>query len=52
MRQCHRTHERKLIRLDATIRYWTGGPDTALTLVLLHGATLHHRAWGTRSSTP
>jgi 3-oxoadipate enol-lactonase len=38
-------NERKLIRPDATIRYWTGGPDTAPTLVLLHGATLDHQAW-------
>ena len=38
-------NQHELIRLDATIRYWTGGPDTAPTLVLLHGATLDHRAW-------
>ena len=33
-----------LVRPDATIRYWTGG-DTGPTVVLLHGATLDHRAW-------
>jgi pimeloyl-ACP methyl ester carboxylesterase len=38
-------NQRELIRPDATIRYWTGGPDTAPTLVLLHGATLDHQAW-------
>jgi 3-oxoadipate enol-lactonase len=37
--------QRELIRPDATIRYWTGGSDTAPTLVLLHGATLDHHAW-------
>jgi pimeloyl-ACP methyl ester carboxylesterase len=37
--------QRELIRPDATIRYWAGGPDTAPTLVLLHGATLDHQAW-------
>jgi pimeloyl-ACP methyl ester carboxylesterase len=35
----------ELMRPDATIRYWTGGPDTAPCLVLLHGATLDHHAW-------
>ncbi|HXV92152.1 MAG TPA: alpha/beta hydrolase [Pseudonocardia sp.] len=35
----------ELARPDATIRYWTGGPVGAPTLVLLHGATLDHRAW-------
>src|SRR3954464_999501 len=34
-----------LIRPDATIRYYTGGPAGAPTAVLLHGATLDHRAW-------
>jgi 3-oxoadipate enol-lactonase len=34
-----------LTRPDATIRYWTGGPADAPTVVLLHGATLDHRAW-------
>ena len=34
-----------LVRPDATIRYWTGGDATGPTVVLLHGATLDHRAW-------
>jgi 3-oxoadipate enol-lactonase len=34
-----------LVRPDATLRYWTGGVDGGRTLVLLHGATLDHRAW-------
>lgn len=34
-----------LVRPDATIRYWTGGATGEQTLVLLHGATLDHRAW-------
>ncbi len=34
-----------LARPDATIRYWTTGPDTAPTVVFLHGATLDHHAW-------
>ncbi len=38
-------NQRELIRPDATIRYWTGGPDAAPAIVLLHGATLDHRAW-------
>jgi pimeloyl-ACP methyl ester carboxylesterase len=38
-------HQRELIRPDARIRYWTGGPEPAPTLVLLHGATLDHHAW-------
>ena len=38
-------HRHDLARPDATIRYWTGGPDDAATVVLLHGATLDHRAW-------
>ena len=37
--------QHELIRPDATIQYWTGGPDAAPTLVLLHGATLDHHAW-------
>jgi 3-oxoadipate enol-lactonase len=37
--------QHELTRPDATIRYWTDGPDTAPTLVLLHGATLDHHAW-------
>jgi 3-oxoadipate enol-lactonase len=35
----------ELVRPDATIRYWTGGDATGPTVVLLHGATLDHRAW-------
>ena len=38
-------HRHDLARPDATIRYWTGGPDDAPTVVFLHGATLDHRAW-------
>ena len=34
-----------LVRPDATIRYWTGGAAGGRTIVLLHGATLDHRAW-------
>ena len=34
-----------LVRPDATIRYWTGGAAAGPTVVLLHGATLDHRAW-------
>jgi 3-oxoadipate enol-lactonase len=34
-----------LARPDTTIRYWTAGPDTAPTVVFLHGATLDHHAW-------
>ena len=34
-----------LVRPDATIRYWTGGPSGGQVVVLLHGATLDHRAW-------
>jgi hypothetical protein len=34
-----------LVRSDATIRYWTRGRVDAPTVVLLHGATLDHRAW-------
>jgi pimeloyl-ACP methyl ester carboxylesterase len=34
-----------LVRPDATIRYWTGGAAGGQTIVLLHGATLDHRAW-------
>jgi len=37
--------QHELTRPDATIRYWTDGPETAPTLVLLHGATLDHHAW-------
>ena len=33
-----------LPRPGATIRYWTGEP-TGPTVLLLHGATLDHRAW-------
>ena len=35
----------ELVRPDATIRYWTGGAAAGRTVVLLHGATLDHRAW-------
>ena len=38
-------HSHDLARPGATIRYWTGGPDNAATVVFLHGATLDHRAW-------
>jgi pimeloyl-ACP methyl ester carboxylesterase len=38
-------HSHDLARPDATIRYWSGGPDNAATVVFLHGATLDHRAW-------
>jgi 3-oxoadipate enol-lactonase len=34
-----------LVRPDATIRYWTGGTPGGRTVILLHGATLDHRAW-------
>jgi pimeloyl-ACP methyl ester carboxylesterase len=37
-------HPHDLVRPGATIRYWTGG-STGPTVVLLHGATLDHRAW-------
>ena len=37
-------HPHDLVRPDGTIRYWTGG-TTGPTVVLLHGATLDHRAW-------
>ncbi len=37
-----------LNRDDATIRYWTGGPDEGPALVLLHGATLDHDAWNSQ----
>jgi 3-oxoadipate enol-lactonase len=33
------------VRPDATIRYWTGGASGGQVVVLLHGATLDHRAW-------
>ena len=35
----------ELVRPDATIWYWTGGTAGCPTVVLLHGATLDHRAW-------
>ncbi len=38
-------HQHDLVRPDATIQYWTGGPDGAPIVVLLHGATLDHHAW-------
>jgi 3-oxoadipate enol-lactonase len=34
-----------LVRPDATLRYWTGGVAGGRAVVLLHGATLDHRAW-------
>ena len=34
----------ELVRPDASIRYWTAG-TAGPTVVLLHGATLDHRAW-------
>jgi pimeloyl-ACP methyl ester carboxylesterase len=34
-----------LVRPDATLRYGTGGAAGGPTVVLLHGATLDHRAW-------
>ena len=37
--------EHVLPRPDATIHYWTAGPTEAPIVVLLHGATLDHRAW-------
>jgi 3-oxoadipate enol-lactonase len=39
---------RELIRPDVTIRYWLSGPLGAPRVVLLHGATLDHRAWDTQ----
>jgi len=39
----------ELRRPDATIRYWVGrgaGRSAGPTVVLLHGATLDHHAWG------
>jgi pimeloyl-ACP methyl ester carboxylesterase len=39
-----RLHPHDLARPDATIRYWTGGTGGP-TVLLLHGATLDHRAW-------
>ena len=39
----------ELARPDATIRYWTGGPVEATTVVFLHGATLDHHAWAPQS---
>jgi 3-oxoadipate enol-lactonase len=38
-------HGHDLVRPDAVIRYWTVGRVEAPTVVLLHGATLDHRAW-------
>jgi pimeloyl-ACP methyl ester carboxylesterase len=34
-----------LVRPDVTIRCWTGGAAGDRTVLLLHGATLDHRAW-------
>ena len=39
------TERRELIRPDATIAYWVSGPERAPVVLLLHGATLDHRAW-------
>ena len=39
------TTRRELVRPDARIRYWVSGPARAPWVVLLHGATLDHRAW-------
>ncbi len=36
---------RELIRPGATVAYWVSGPERAPVVVLLHGATLDHRAW-------
>lgn len=36
---------RELIRPGATIAYWVSGPERAPVVLLLHGATLDHRAW-------
>lgn len=33
------------VRPDTTSQYWTAGPAEAPTVMLLHGATLDHRAW-------
>jgi pimeloyl-ACP methyl ester carboxylesterase len=41
-----------LVRPDTTIRYWTAGPDTAPTVLFLHGATLDHRAWDPQVAAP
>ena len=35
----------ELVRPDATIRYWMTGPETAPTVVFLHGSTLDHVSW-------
>jgi len=34
-----------LVRPEARLRYWTGGAAGGQIVVLLHGATLDHRAW-------
>jgi pimeloyl-ACP methyl ester carboxylesterase len=39
------TERRELIRPGATIAYWVSGPERAPVVLLLHGATLNHRAW-------
>ena len=39
------TERRELIRPGATIAYWVSGPERAPVVLLLHGATLDHRAW-------
>ena len=40
-----RTRRHQLDRPDATIAYWTAGRPADPAVVLLHGATLDHRAW-------
>ena len=39
------TERRELIRPGATIAHWVSGPERAPVVLLLHGATLDHRAW-------
>ena len=39
------TERRELIRPGATIAYWVSGSERAPVVLLLHGATLDHRAW-------
>ncbi len=39
------TERRELVRPGATIAYWVSGPERAPVVLLLHGATLDHRAW-------
>ncbi len=44
------TERRELIRPDATVAYWTSGPERAPVVVLLHGATLDHHAWAPQAA--